>query len=104
MHKSSCTKYLLAACIALSLTLASSVFGQGVTTSAINGFITDKSGTPVSGATVTVLHVPSGTRATTVTRASGQYAITGLRVGGPYTVSVTARGNEPGSQSDIYLG
>lgn len=105
MHKKpSCTKYLLAACIALSLTLTSAVFGQGVTTSAINGFVTDKSGTPVSGATVTVLHVPSGTRASTVTRSSGQYAITGLRVGGPYTVSVTARGNEPGSQTDIYIG
>ena len=103
MHTPSRTKYLLTALIAFSLTLTSAVFGQGVTTSAINGFITDKSGTPVSGATVTVTHVPSGSRSTAVTRSSGQYSITGLRVGGPYTVSVSSPGNQPASQGEVYL-
>jgi hypothetical protein len=104
MHKSSRTKYLLTALIAFSLTLASSVFGQGVTTSAINGFVTDKTGAPVSGATITVLHDPSGTVSSTVSHANGAYSISGLRVGGPYTVSVSGRGFEPSKQSEIYLG
>src|ERR1019366_9707601 len=104
MQKPSCSKYLLTAIIAFSLTLASSVFGQGVTTSEINGFVTDKTGTPVSGATVTVVHDASGTRASTVTRSSGQYSISGLRVGGPYTVTVAAKGFEASTQNEVYLG
>jgi hypothetical protein len=104
MHKSSRTKYLLAALIAFSLSLASSVFGQGVTTSAINGTVTDKNGAPVSGATVTVLHEPSGTVSSTVTHGNGQYSISGLRVGGPYTVTVAPKGFEPSKQSEVYLG
>ena len=104
MHKSSCSKYLLTACIAFSLALAASVFGQGVTTSAITGFISDKSGAPVSGATVTIVHVPSGTRAIAVTHSNGQYSVSGLRVGGPYTVTVAAKDAESATQSDIYLG
>ncbi len=104
MHKSSRLVNLLAVCVAFSFAFASSAFGQGVTTSAINGFITSKSGAPVSGATVTVTHEPSGTHSTTVTRTSGQYSISGLRPGGPYTVTVTAKDNEPTTQNDIYLG
>ena len=104
MHKSPRTKYLLTACIAFSLALATSVFGQGVTTSAITGFISDKTGAPVAGATVTIVHVPSGTRATAVTHSNGQYSVSGLRVGGPYTVTVAAKDAESATQSDIYLG
>ncbi len=104
MHKSSRTKYLLTAFIAFSLTLATAVFGQGVTTSTITGLVTDKSGAPLVGATVTALHEPSGTHSSTVTGSGGRYAITGLRVGGPYTVTITSRDNESTSQKDIYLG
>ncbi len=104
MHKPSRTKYLLTALIAFSLTLATSVFGQGVTTSAINGFVTDKNGAPVSGATITVLHDASGTVSSTVTHSNGAYSISGLRVGGPYTVSVSAKGFEASKQSEVYLG
>lgn len=104
MQKSSLTKYLLAACIAFSLTLTSAVFGQGVTTSGITGLVTDKNGGALSGATVTAVHEPSGTRAATVTGSGGRYSITGLRVGGPYTVTITSKDNESTTQQDIYLG
>ena len=105
MHKSSRLTYLLTACVAFSLTLATTVFGQGITTSAINGFVTDKKGAPVSGATVTILHEPSGTRSTTLTRNTGQYTMSGLRVGGPYTVSIGASGDlKPMTRADVYLG
>ena len=62
------------------------------TTSAISGQITNEGGAPVAGASVTALHVPSGTRATVETDASGNYALRGLRIGGPYTVTVSAPG------------
>jgi len=86
----------------VSLALTGVLFGQGITTSAISGFVTTAQGVPVSGATVTALHEPSGTKATAVTRASGQYNLSNLRVGGPYTVTVTGTaGVEP--RREVYL-
>ena len=74
--------------LATTMLAASAVYAQE-TTGAIRGQVTDASGSPVSGATVTVVHVPSGTQSTTVTDASGGYSTRGLRVGGPYAVTVT---------------
>ena len=51
------------------------------TTSTIRGTVTD-GGAPVAGATVTAVHIPSGTRSTTTTDASGAFTMPGLRVGG----------------------
>lgn len=96
-------KRALAGVLALSLALACSVFGQGITTSAVSGTVTDKQGKPMGGAIVTVLHEPSGTRATTTTRANGQYNFSGLRVGGPYTVSADAQGMQAEPRKDVSL-
>jgi outer membrane receptor protein involved in Fe transport len=90
--------------VALSLALAGVAFGQGITTSAISGFVTDKQGAPVSGATITAVHEPSGTRSITTSRANGQYNFSGLRVGGPYTITATgAQGTLPDSRKELYL-
>lgn len=75
-----------------SLFLVGTALGQGITSSAISGFVNSASGTPIAGATVTVVHEPSGTRSTAVTRANGQYDISNLRVGGPYTVTAAGPG------------
>src|SRR5450432_3375920 len=76
----------------LCLVAALPSFGQGTTTAAVGGTVSNKDGSPVGGATVTIIHVESGTRAVTTTRANGQYNATGLRVGGPYTITATAPG------------
>jgi hypothetical protein len=94
---------LVAGVAALALALGTSAFAQGVTTSGINGFVTDKSGKPVDGVVITLLHEPSGTRTTTTTRSNGQYTISGQRVGGPYTVSVSGKDFQPQTQKDVYL-
>jgi hypothetical protein len=94
---------LTTAVAALVMALSASAFAQGVTTSGINGFVTDKSGKPVDGALITVLHEPSGTRAVTSTRPTGRYNLAGLRVGGPYTVSVEAKEFQPQSEKGIFL-
>jgi hypothetical protein len=87
----------------LTLLTSSVAFGQSVTTSAINGFVTDKAGQPVGGVTVTAVHVPSGTRSVTTTRSNGEYNIDGLRTGGPYTVSIAGGGVDPQAKPGYML-
>ncbi len=61
-------------------------------TGTIRGEVTDDSGTPIAGARVTVVHVPSGTRSSSTTNASGSFSIANLRIGGPFEVTVEASG------------
>jgi hypothetical protein len=75
----------------LMMTAATAVHAQE-TTGAIRGTILNDNGAPVANATVTVTHVPSGTRSVAVTGANGQYNARGLRVGGPYIVSADSAG------------
>ena len=98
-------KYLLAASIvslAATTTIATPAFAQE-TTSTVRGDVTDQSGAPVAGATVTVTHVPSGTTSTQTTDASGSFNAPGLRLGGPFTVTVTAAGFETTSEEIGFL-
>lgn len=97
-------KHLLNGAFALCLALAATAFGQGVTTSAITGVVTDQQGKPVVGATVVVLHQPTGTSNTTTTRGNGQYDLSGLRVGGPYKVTVSSSNLQTSAQDGLYLG
>jgi outer membrane receptor for ferrienterochelin and colicin len=93
----------LSALVALCFALAGPLFGQGITTSGISGFVTDSQGRGVPGATVTVVHEPSSTRGGTTSRANGQYNISGLRTGGPYTVTVSAPALQTETRSDVFL-
>ncbi|MGH8130996.1 MAG: TonB-dependent receptor [Steroidobacteraceae bacterium] len=72
------------------------------TTAQLNGFVVGADGQPIEGAEVTIVHVPSGTSATTTTSATGQFSATGLRVGGPYRVTATAEGMQETAIEDLY--
>ena len=78
----------VAIAVALTVGLSTSVLAQ-TTTSAIRGNVSSEAGAIVSGATVTITHVPSGTVSTATTNASGVFSARGLRVGGPYSVTIT---------------
>ncbi|MGJ3232098.1 MAG: TonB-dependent receptor [Oceanicaulis sp.] len=65
------------------------------TTSALRGEITDVSRAPISGASVTIVHQPSGSVSATTTNAAGAFTASGLRVGGPYIVTISANGYQP---------
>lgn len=95
-------KWLLASVVAL-LGFAATANAQGITTAAMTGLVTDHDGNAVAKATVTVVHQPTGSKATTVTRANGRYDLSGLRVGGPYTVTVATPANETSTQENVYL-
>ncbi len=72
------------------------------TTSQILGTVTDgKEG--LSGATVTALHTPTGTRYTTTTRKDGRFNLPNVRVGGPYVLSVSYVGFREEKQENITL-
>ena len=83
--------------------MTATMFGQGVTTSGISGFVTDKNGTPISGAKIVVTHVPTGTRYLTVSNKSGTYAIDGLRPGGPYAIEATAPDGTTAQESELFV-
>jgi hypothetical protein len=103
MQKSILQHLLAAGVAALAMTLGTSAFAQGITSSGMNGFVTDKQGAPMGGATVSAVHEPSGTHAGTTARSNGQYTLSGLRVGGPYTVTATATGHQAEIRHDVYL-
>ncbi len=78
---------------------ATSAYAQEVT-GTIRGDVQDENGAPLAGATVTVTHVPSGTRSVQTTDASGSFSAPNLRVGGPFDVAVAAPGFE-GAQATV---
>jgi hypothetical protein len=95
-------KNLLILFITLTLTSAA-VLGQGVTTAAMYGKVTDNTGSGLPGANIVATHVPSGTIYGTTSRANGDYNIPGMRVGGPYTLSVSFVGFAKKEYKDIVL-
>lgn len=78
-------------------------FGQGVTTSSINGRITDNSGKPLPGATVIAIHVPTGSQYGNVTDADGYFRIPNMNVGGPYTITVSFIGYQDYKEEGVQL-
>lgn len=60
-----------------------------VTTSSISGKVKDAKGTTVPGASVLVIHVPTGTKYGAVTGSDGYFRLNNLNPGGPYKITVT---------------
>ncbi|GAB4232467.1 MAG: TonB-dependent receptor [Ekhidna sp.] len=92
--------------ILLTVTLAISgllVFGQGSTTSAMNGRITDTSGEALIGATVVAVYTPTGAEYGNITDVDGYYRIPNMKVGGPYTITVSYVGFETYTEENVYL-
>ena len=74
-----------------ALAPVAAVYAQ-VTTSNVRGVVTDSAGQPVAGASVAIVHEPTGTVTTTTTGLSGQYSTQNLRVGGPFSFTVSGEG------------
>ena len=74
-----------------------------VTTSSLNGMVTEESGDPLAGAAVVAVHVPSGTQYYAVVNDKGQYHINGMRPGGPYKVEISFIGMNTEQHNDVML-
>jgi outer membrane receptor protein involved in Fe transport len=100
--KSTLKRAALATAITLAIGAAAPTMAQ-VTTSSIRGDISTASGVSITGATVTITHVPTGTVSTVTTNADGSFSARGLRVGGPYTVSISGDNIVPVKFDDLYF-
>jgi len=72
------------------------------TTSEIVGSVTANQ-VPIEGATITVVHTPTGTKYVTTTRKGGRFNVPGLRVGGPYIVTASYVGYADETHDNIIL-
>ena len=88
----------------LFFTLVSTLaFGQGATTSEINGRVIAAGGESLPGATVLIVHTPTGTRTGTTTNIEGYFRLPNLNVGGPYKVTISFIGYQTYSRNDVHL-
>ncbi|WP_428741677.1 TonB-dependent receptor [Tenacibaculum sp.] len=82
--------------------VSQNVFAQGITTSSINGKVLDGE-TPMFGANVVAIHIPSGTKYGSISDDDGLFRISNMRVGGPYTVTITYVGYKDFIRENITL-
>ena len=80
--------------LAVSWVLVGSPMVAQTTTASVNGIVSDPSGEAITGATVRLRHVPSGTTYGAISRKGGRYSIAGARIGGPYVLSTTMVGRK----------
>ena len=91
-------------CFLMAIMLSVTTAMAQITTSSMSGKVTMQgSGEEVIGATVQVVHEPSGTRYNAVSNVDGRFSIQGMRTGGPYTVTVSYIGFLPKSYKSIIL-
>jgi Carboxypeptidase regulatory-like domain len=91
---------ILTAFVLLLLNLPA--FAQ-VTTATITGSISDNKGESLIGAIVQAVHLPSGTKSSSVTNAEGRFTLPNLRVGGPYSITTTYLGYKTDKVEDVFL-
>lgn len=74
-----------------------------VTTGSISGTVKDAKGTALTGATVEVLHVPSGSLYRAASGKNGVFNVPSLRVGGPYKVTISYVGFKQEIIEEVYV-
>ena len=90
--------------IFILIILLSTLGHAQVTSSAMSGIVRSNKGEALSGATVEIVHKPTGTKYFSTSDFDGGYAAQGLRPGGPYTVKVTYIGYKTTEITDINVG
>ena len=79
-------KHFLPVLLAIAL-IPFSGLGQ-VTTSSITGTVKTNTGEDLEGATVTAVHLPTGSEYVTLSKKGGVFILPNIRIGGPYTVTI----------------
>jgi hypothetical protein len=100
--KPTTTTWTVAAAFMLLIAATSSLYAQGITTGAIGGRVVSSTGEVLPGATITAVHVESGSKYGTSSRDNGRFVVPNVRVGGPYTVTVSLVGYRKASRENVY--
>ena len=90
------------ALVAMSAAFAPMAVAQ-VTSSGVQGTVTNADGSPAGDATVTIVDTRTGLTRSVVSTPTGAFDIRGLNVGGPYTVTVSAPGEQSTQVTDVFL-
>ena len=72
-----------------------------VTKSSISGVVKSEKGATIPGASVLVVHTPTGTKYSTSADFDGSFSVPSIRPGGPYTVKVTFMGYKAAEVNEI---
>jgi len=74
-----------------------------VTTSSVNGKVRDAKGIAIPGASVLIVHVPTGTKYGAMTSNEGAFRINNLNPGGPYKITVSYIGYAKQEKENVSL-
>jgi Carboxypeptidase regulatory-like domain/TonB dependent receptor len=74
-----------------------------VTTSSITGVVKNSSGVVLTGSTVTIKHIPTGTVYNTSTNKNGKFDVVNLIPGGPYSIEISNLGYSTFSETNYTL-
>lgn len=88
--------------LTLLLLIGSFSVSAQVTTGSISGSLKATNGQSMAGATVTAIHLPSGTRYVVAAGKNGTYAFSNVRVGGPFKVTASFTGFTTPEENDVY--
>ncbi|HJU74619.1 MAG TPA: carboxypeptidase regulatory-like domain-containing protein [Gemmatimonadaceae bacterium] len=81
----------------------SSVAGQGVTTGAIGGLVTDSAGNPLGQVQIQIVQRQTGYTVGGLSRDNGRYLIPALEAGGPYSVTARRIGFQPQTRDNVIV-
>ena len=88
----------------LILTLLLPIFSISQnTTSSISGTVKATDGTPLTGATITATHEPTGTVYRVQTLTGGRFDISNMNTGGPYNVEVSYVNYQTEKRPELFL-
>jgi hypothetical protein len=88
--------------LVLACTASPILFAQ-ITTSSLKGSVKDSKDQPLVGASITAIHLPTGTKYTTTSQANGSFNIEYMKPGGPYSIEITYVGYETQKSDEVYL-
>jgi hypothetical protein len=74
-----------------------------ITTGSITGTVKNDKGADLPGATIEVLHEPSGSMYRAASGKNGAYTVPSLRIGGPYKVTISYVGFKMETVGDVYV-
>ena len=79
------------------------IINAQVTTSSISGSVKSGISAELPGASITAVHIPTGTVYSALARSGGRFDINNMNPGGPYRITATFSGFQTETREDVFL-